>query len=77
MITFRAITLSPEQVKEKQFTKEKQIKDGTKPLLDANGNNVKDQNGNNVLVDNMKTVSVSILNLHNTNHVKLLLRLIL
>lgn len=60
VITFRAITLSPEQVKEKQFTKEKQIKDGTKPLLDANGNNVKDQNGNNVLVDNMKTVSVSI-----------------
>ncbi len=60
VITFRAITLSPEQVKEKQFTKEKQIKDGTKPLLDANGNNVKDQNGNNVLVDNMKTVSISI-----------------
>jgi hypothetical protein len=41
VITFRAITLSPEQVKEKQFTKEKQIKDGTKPLLDANGNNVR------------------------------------
>lgn len=60
VITFRAITLSPEQVKEKQFTKEKQVKDGTKPLLDANGNNVKDQNGNNVLVDNMKTVSISI-----------------
>lgn len=59
-IDFRDINISPEQVKEKQFVKEKQIKDGSKNLLDANGNPVKDQNGNNVVVDNMKTVTVSI-----------------
>lgn len=60
IINFRDIIISPEQVREKQFVKEKQIKDGTKVLLDANGNPVKDQNGNNVMVDNMKTVTASI-----------------
>ena len=60
MVTFRNIVISPEQVREKQFVKEKQVKDGTKVLLDANGNSVKDQNGNNVMVDNLKTVTASI-----------------
>lgn len=60
VITFRNIVISPEQVREKQFVKEKQVKDGTKVLLDANGNPVKDQNGNNVMVDNLKTVTASI-----------------
>lgn len=60
VVTFRTIVISPEQVREKQFVKEKQVKDGTKVLLDANGNPVKDQNGNNVMVDNMKTVTASI-----------------
>lgn len=60
VVTFRTIVVSPEQVREKQFVKEKQVKDGTKVLLDANGNPVKDQNGNNVMVDNMKTVTASI-----------------
>lgn len=60
IVTFRNIVISPEQIREKQFVKEKQIKDGTKVLLDANGNPVKDQNGNNVMVDNMKTVTASI-----------------
>ncbi|WP_291275526.1 hypothetical protein [Flavobacterium sp.] len=60
VVTFRNIVISPEQVREKQFVKEKQVKDGTKVLLDANGNPVKDQNGNNVMVDNLKTVTASI-----------------
>lgn len=60
IVNFREIKISPEQVREKQFVKEKQIKDGTKPLLDANGNQVKDENGNVIMVDNMKTISASI-----------------
>jgi hypothetical protein len=60
MVTFRQITVSPEQIKEKEFVKEKQIKDGQKTLLDARGNEVKDSNGNPVKVDNLKTVRVSI-----------------
>jgi hypothetical protein len=60
VVNFRAINISPEQIKEKQFEKEKQIKDGLKNLLDANGNVVKDSLGNPIKVDNMKTVRISI-----------------
>jgi len=60
IVNFRQINISPEQVKEKQFDKEKLIKDGVKNLLDANGNVVKDSLGNPIKVDNMKTVRISI-----------------
>ena len=55
VLNFRQINISPEQVREKQFIKEKQIKDGTKTLLDSNGNVVKDSLGNPIKVDNMKS----------------------
>lgn len=51
IVNFRQIAISPEQVREKQFIKEKQIKDGTKTLLDSNGNVVKDSLGNAIKVD--------------------------
>jgi hypothetical protein len=60
IVNFRQINISPEQVKEKQFDKEKVIKDGVKNLLDANGNIVKDSLGNAIKVDNMKTIRISI-----------------
>jgi len=60
VVNFRQITISPEQVKEKQFEKEKQIKDGVKNLLDSNGNVVKDSLGKPIKVDNMKTIKISI-----------------
>lgn len=60
IVNFRQINISPEQVKEKQFDKEKLIKDGVKNLLDANGNIVKDSLGHPIKVDNMKTVRISI-----------------
>ena len=60
IINFRQINISPEQIKEKQFDKEKQIKDGTKPLLNAQGQIVKDSVGNPIRVDNFKTVRISI-----------------
>jgi hypothetical protein len=59
-IIFRTINISPEQVKEKQFVKEKVIVIGKKNLLDSNGNPVKDQNGNPIKVDDTKTVTASI-----------------
>ena len=40
--------------------KEKQIKDGLKNLLDANGNVVKDSLGTPIKVDNFKTVRIDI-----------------
>ncbi|POS01680.1 hypothetical protein [Flavobacterium croceum] len=60
IVNFRNIAISPEQVKEKEFIKEKQVKDGTKPLLDANGNPVKDDKGNPIKVDNFKTIRINI-----------------
>lgn len=59
-VNFKDILISPEQVKEKQFIKEKQIKDGLKNLLDARGNVVKDSLGNIIKVDKFKTVKVDI-----------------
>ncbi len=60
MVNFRNIIISPEQVKEKEFIKEKQVKDGVKNLLDSNGNVVKDNAGNPIKVDNMITVKAQI-----------------
>jgi hypothetical protein len=60
IINFRQINISPEQIKEKQFDKEKQIKEGTKPLLNEQGQVVKDSLGNPIRVDNFKTVRISI-----------------
>ena len=60
LVNFRQINISPEQIKEKEFIKEKQVKDGTKTLLDNNGNVVKDSLGNPIKVDNFKTIRVNI-----------------
>ncbi|ULC58460.1 hypothetical protein MBM09_11070 [Flaviramulus sp. BrNp1-15] len=55
-VNLRAINISPEQIKERQVIKEKQIADGKKSLLDDNGQVVKDSLGNAIQVDNLKTV---------------------
>lgn len=55
-LNFREINISPEQVKEMQIIKEKQVKDGFEYLLDEEGNAVKDSLGNRIKVDRLKTV---------------------
>jgi len=60
VVNFREIIISPEQIKEKEFIKEKQIKDGVKTLLDSRGNAVKDSLGKPVKVDNFKTLRIDI-----------------
>ncbi len=55
-INFREIVISPEQIREKEFEKEKQIKDGVKNLVDANGNFVRDSLGKPIKVDKFITV---------------------
>lgn len=55
-VNLREINISPEQIRESQLIKEKDIVDGTKLLLDAEGNKVKDSLGNAIEVDNIKTV---------------------
>ncbi|MCF7567970.1 hypothetical protein L3X37_06265 [Sabulilitoribacter arenilitoris] len=54
-VNLRDINISPEQIKERQIIKEKQIADGKIDLIE-NGKVVKDSLGNAIQVDNMKTV---------------------
>lgn len=60
IVNFRAINITPEQIKEKEFVKEKVIKDGLKDLLDKNGKPVKDSLGKTIRVDNLKTIVIRI-----------------
>ena len=57
IVNFRDINISPEQIREKEVTQEKQIKDGTQNLLDTNGNVVRDSIGNAIKVDKFITVA--------------------
>jgi hypothetical protein len=59
-ILFRDILISPEQIKEREFIKERQIKDGQKRLLDANGKEVLDNTGKVIMVDNLINAHISI-----------------
>ena len=60
VINFRQINVSPEQIKESEFVKERIIKDGIKKLIDANGKEVLDEKGKVVMVDNMVPVTARI-----------------
>lgn len=60
IVNFREINNTPEQIKEKEFIKEKIIKDGLKDLLDKNGKPVKDSLGKVIKVDNLKTIVIRI-----------------
>jgi len=60
VVYFRDIYISPEQIKEKEFFKERQIIDGQKRLLDAKGKEVLNNDGKPVLVDNVRTINVRI-----------------
>ncbi|MCI9845827.1 hypothetical protein [Flavobacterium pectinovorum] len=60
IVNFREIIISPEQIKEKEFIKEKQVKDGVKTLLDSRGNPVKDSLGRPIKVDKFKNIRINI-----------------
>lgn len=55
-LTFRNITISPEQIREKQLVREKEIKDGWKFKVDKNGDFVLDADGNKIKVDKLINV---------------------
>ncbi|TLP81302.1 hypothetical protein [Maribacter sp. ACAM166] len=55
-VSFQNINISPEQINEKQISKERQIKDGYSFVEDRNGNVVSDSLGNSIKVDKFKTV---------------------
>lgn len=55
-VVLRDINLSPEQIRERQIIKEKQIADGKKDLLDNKGNKVTDSLGKVIQVDKLINV---------------------
>jgi len=55
-LAFKEINISPEQIKEREISREKQIKDGWKYLYNENGDAVKDSLGNRIKVDKFKKV---------------------
>lgn len=60
IINFRQILISPEQIKEKEFIKERQVKDGVRTLVDNRGRPVKDSLGKEIKVDNYKTLRANV-----------------
>ena len=60
ILSFRKINISSEQLNEKEFSVEKQIKVGTKKLVDRRGNIVKDSLGNIIYVDDLRLVRAII-----------------
>lgn len=60
IINFSSILISPEQIKEKEIIKERQIVDGQKKQLDANGKVILDRNGKPIMIDNLVKASVKI-----------------
>jgi hypothetical protein len=60
LINFRSIFISPEQIKEREFIKERQVVDGQKKQLDANGKVVLDRYGKPVMIDNLVNTTVKI-----------------
>ena len=59
-VNFREILISPEQLKEKEFEREREIRDGRKKKLDSRGNVVKDSLGNPIMIDNIKLVRIKV-----------------
>ncbi|MGI9548352.1 MAG: hypothetical protein ACR2MM_13990 [Flavobacteriaceae bacterium] len=55
-VAFRDISISPEQIREKQLIQEKRIRDGFDYVLDDNGNVMKDSLGNDIKVDRFKNI---------------------
>lgn len=60
ILSFRAINVSPETLKERIVPQEKKIKDGFEYELDANGNVKKDSLGNDIKLDKYKTLKASL-----------------
>jgi hypothetical protein len=60
LINFRTILISPEQIKEREFTKDRQVVDGQRKQLDENGRIALDKQGKPIMIDNLINATVKI-----------------
>jgi len=63
-LQLKQINISPEQVRETEFLREKEIKDGWEYQLDSDGNVVKDSLGNDIKVDKFVNITARYLESH-------------
>jgi hypothetical protein len=61
LLTLRNIDVTPERIHERTWVESKEVEDGWKYLLDANGNVKKDTAGNDIKVKKYKTISCQLL----------------
>ena len=71
-LQLKQINISPEQVREKEFLREKEIKDGWEYQLDSNGNVEKDSLGNDIKVDKFVNIKARYLESHQTKSTQIL-----
>lgn len=60
-LVLQQITMSPEQVKEREILRERRVRDGWEYVLDVNGNVKKDSLGNDIKVDKFVNVNARLL----------------
>lgn len=60
VINIKHIDVSPETIEKRSYTDSKEIQDGMKYVLDANGNVAKDSLGNDIKEPNMVTVAAEV-----------------
>ena len=60
-LNLKRINISPERVKEREFLRERDVKDGWKYKLDTDGNVAKDSLGNDIKVDKIIKVKCRVL----------------
>ena len=63
-LQLKQINISPEQVREREFLRKKEIKDGWEYQLDSNGNVAKDSLGNDIKVDKFVEIRARYLESH-------------
>ena len=71
-LQLKHINISPEQIREKEILREKEIKDGWEYLLDGNGNVMKDSLGNDIKTDKFINISARFLESHQTKSTQIL-----
>lgn len=59
-LIFRDLLISPERISEKEYKRQKRVKDGWEYKLDRNGNVLKDSLGNDIKVDVYKVVKATV-----------------
>ncbi len=61
VLNLKVVDVSPERIKEKTWTETREVRDGWKYQLDANGNVMKDTAGNDIKVPKFVKVSCNVL----------------